>query len=308
VPVPNPDDADLVNLLLAPREAVVKEEKWWKRVAGMAREFLSQAVVIIAGIFFVGFVLSFVLSRAMVPVTPVVVETAATQSAHTSATSSPATGTAASTATATRIAATGKLPAPPAVMTYAGPPRSPLILAILLATAFLGIAGILIFKRPKLSVRDSDLFRDVLDLWQPIIAAKPYTPRSLKRFLNAVRFFAMRQRDPEKAIAVLGASVPLRNFFTGKPASIGTQNLPDAMMEPDLIALATLFYVLPDRMHDAAGWDALTKGDNSTLLANLPPALAKSLQEILQNHKNRWKSPFTRGNLTRMSLLSRQFH
>ena len=51
-----------------------------------------------------------------------------------------------------------------------------------LPTSPVSSMAFLIFKRPKLSVSDSEAFHDVLNLWQPMIAAKPYTPRFLKRF------------------------------------------------------------------------------------------------------------------------------
>ncbi|HLM44213.1 MAG TPA: P-loop NTPase fold protein, partial [Myxococcaceae bacterium] len=50
-------------------------------------------------------------------------------------------------------------------------------------------------------VRDSQPFIDALHIWRPVIMLNHRTPRSIKRFLNRVRFYAMCQR----ALAAPGA-------------------------------------------------------------------------------------------------------
>jgi KAP family P-loop domain len=53
------------------------------------------------------------------------------------------------------------------------------------------------FLVPANMVYDSAEFTKALRLWQPIISRKRNTPRSLKRFLNRVRYLAMKQRSAE---------------------------------------------------------------------------------------------------------------
>lgn len=48
--------------------------------------------------------------------------------------------------------------------------------------------------RPDPVVRDSTTFKDALRIWHPVVYAGQPTPRSIKRFMNRVRFLAMRQR------------------------------------------------------------------------------------------------------------------
>jgi hypothetical protein len=51
-------------------------------------------------------------------------------------------------------------------------------------------------RRPDLVVRDSPEFVEALHVWQPAVVARQNTPRAVKRFLNKVRYYAMRQRAP----------------------------------------------------------------------------------------------------------------
>jgi hypothetical protein len=185
---------------------------------------------------------------------------------------------------------------------------SSLLSVMVLVTGLLILGFLILIRRPRLSVNDSDLFREVLEHWRPIIAAKPFTPRSLKRFINSLRYFSMRQRDPQKALEALDAAVPFRNFFTGVPASVGNQNKPEAIGEPALVALATLFYVFPQRLRMAEHWPAIIRGDYLPLLEHLPESTATTLQQVLQVHLKKWNSPFTQANLQSIRLLSEQFH
>jgi hypothetical protein len=45
----------------------------------------------------------------------------------------------------------------------------------------------------ELVVKDSPEFIDALKIWHPLLITKRNTPRSVKRFVNRVRYFAMRQ-------------------------------------------------------------------------------------------------------------------
>lgn len=65
----------------------------------------------------------------------------------------------------------------------------------------LALAGLMmmirrvLIERPELVVKDSPTFTQALDIWYRLVAAPPHnTPRAAKRFLNRVRYLAMRQR------------------------------------------------------------------------------------------------------------------
>jgi hypothetical protein len=51
-----------------------------------------------------------------------------------------------------------------------------------------------ISRRVSLVSKDSPRFRAALDIWSPLVMSIVNTPRSAKRFLNQVRYLAMRQR------------------------------------------------------------------------------------------------------------------
>jgi hypothetical protein len=59
-------------------------------------------------------------------------------------------------------------------------------------------------------VDDSPSFREALSIWDDLIAARRQTPRAIKRFMNRLRFLAMRVRDvTQEEDACGGASAPL---------------------------------------------------------------------------------------------------
>jgi hypothetical protein len=115
-------------------------------------------------------------------------------------------------------------------------------IALLLAST--GAVAVWLFTRkPGLVVHDSDEFVAALEAWQPLLVARNRTPRSLKRFINRVRYLAMRQRPQEEDATMWRA---LRAALTGKrvppPLVPDTQPIPEA----DLVALAAMTYASRD--------------------------------------------------------------
>ena len=49
-------------------------------------------------------------------------------------------------------------------------------------------------RRRDLVVKDSSEFRKALESWHPVVVGRRLTPRALKRFVNRLRYLAMRQR------------------------------------------------------------------------------------------------------------------
>ncbi len=60
----------------------------------------------------------------------------------------------------------------------------------------LGFAVWVLTRRPNEIIHDSRDFTDALEIWQQVIGRQYRTPREIKRFLNRVRYIAMRWRRP----------------------------------------------------------------------------------------------------------------
>jgi len=89
-------------------------------------------------------------------------------------------------------------------------------LALALAALAAAVAGAVLRevwrRRAVMVVRDSPAFANALETWIPALLMRRNSPRALKRFLNRVRYFAMRQmeapaseRIPEPLLVALGA-------------------------------------------------------------------------------------------------------
>lgn len=82
------------------------------------------------------------------------------------------------------------------------------------------VAGILLFlvglvayeqmrRRQVALVRDSPAFAKALDIWYGVIGVTHPTPRSIKRFMNRLRYLAMRQRsDDTQAVDAVDVRIP----------------------------------------------------------------------------------------------------
>jgi KAP family P-loop domain/Photosynthesis system II assembly factor YCF48 len=111
-------------------------------------------------------------------------------------------------------------------------------LPLFLAT-IVGVGIWLFTRRPGVVVHDSEEFVAALEAWQPLLMNYNRTPRALKRFMNRVRYLAMRQRPQEEEPTMWRM---LRAALTGK--RMPPPLMPDAspIPEPVLVALAALSY------------------------------------------------------------------
>jgi hypothetical protein len=140
---------------------------------------------------------------------------------------------------------------------------------------FLIIVGAVVFlSRPTIVVRDSEEFTTALATWHPLFFTRHSTPRSAKRFLNRVRYYAMRQRDlpEERCIDRIASSlVRWRRHESMKPPVAATV---DAIPEPILVALSAIEHAHPKWLEE----DRLFK-DPEGFLADqaVPQALAETL-------------------------------
>lgn len=141
-------------------------------------------------------------------------------------------------------------------------------------------------------VTDSGDFRKALAIWHPLIYGQRTTPRSLKRYLNHVRYYAMCQRTHGRTPDMLER---LRDWWrtdAGTSAS-GPKLKRGSIPEPSLVALGALYYFHPDWLRDAKKWGIVKEGrlptagkgesdDNTRELADrLIDALAQHKQSFL---------------------------
>jgi photosystem II stability/assembly factor-like uncharacterized protein len=66
----------------------------------------------------------------------------------------------------------------------------------------LGLGVWVLTRRPNEIIQDSRKFTEALEIWQPVIGRQYKTPREIKRFLNRVRYIAMRWRKPSQQKAL----------------------------------------------------------------------------------------------------------
>lgn len=137
--------------------------------------------------------------------------------------------------------------ATPTPLNFDTPELTPGKRSVLLATVPVLLVGVLVLwvgvwvltRRPGLVVKDSPKFVEALKIWHPLVFARSTTPRSVKRFMNRVRYLAMRQRRQKDEPP---AWKRLLRRFTGKteateekPAD-GSAPIPDEL----LVALAAM--------------------------------------------------------------------
>jgi len=109
-------------------------------------------------------------------------------------------------------------------------------------------------------VRDSQPFIDALHIWRPVIMLNHRTPRSIKRFLNRVRFYAMCQRAlaaPRAHRSPAGVIPAFVGWLRAMPAP--HSQLPAGVegKEHQLVALAALHEVVPEALGTRSFYFAL---------------------------------------------------
>ncbi|WP_309892155.1 P-loop NTPase fold protein [Archangium sp.] len=134
-------------------------------------------------------------------------------------------------------------------------------------------------------VRDSQPFIDALHIWRPVIMLHHRTPRSIKRFLNRVRFYAMCQR----ALAAPGGHRKGAHPAAGViPAFVGwlrampvpQSQLPACVEEKEylLVALAALHDVAPEAIGEPGFYRALREKDSAFWAQPIPSEVYEAWQ------------------------------
>ncbi len=112
--------------------------------------------------------------------------------------------------------------------------------------AVVGVVGLL--RQPDVVVRDSSQFTQALRIWIGQITAKRETARSLKQFINRLRYFAMRMRTDE----------PEPTYWDRLLWSTGVWHRPSAtpstdFKEADLVQWSVLYEVCPAALENESG-------------------------------------------------------
>jgi len=190
VPVPSPTDAQSRRLMLAggPLEEEPQESRGrrlWRTAWPVVRKALPAASVVL--LLFLGYWLGAVPpSRSGNEPKTAAAETAGPGR-------SPATP-AMSVPGAIPASSGGTLPTGPAKVEEGQEARLPVWLVALLLIVIVGLGVWRLSIPPGVVLRDSQEFETALATWHPLVFSFRNTPRSIKRFLNRVRYLAMLQR------------------------------------------------------------------------------------------------------------------
>ena len=164
------------------------------------------------------------------------------------------------------------------------PTGKPLALILLLALPVFSVAAWWAFsQRPELIVKDSLDFQKALEIWRTVIHSKATTPRSLKRFLNRLRYLAMRQR-PQEPTPTYGEKVleKLASVLGKRTTKTPSEDPRNTLPESHLVALAAV---------DASGLLESENDFQKALTGDLgrfvevPPRPLTVYEKALERHK-----------------------
>lgn len=154
--------------------------------------------------------------------------------------SAPPTQASAPSGTETATPPESTAPLKPAEMEAAQESSLPVFLAYILLSVLLGLGVWRLTVPPGVVIRDSREFEAALETWHPLVFTFRKTPRSIKRFLNRVRYLAMLQRKQ-----TLEPSWLQRIFRRGKQKEETGETFA-AIPEHALVALVAIEHSRPD--------------------------------------------------------------
>ncbi|MBC8145270.1 MAG: hypothetical protein H7X80_06760, partial [bacterium] len=138
--------------------------------------------------------------------------------------------------------------------------------------------------RPSSNLTDSHEFTEALDIWLPVITAIDNTPRSLKRFVNHVRFLAMQGRvaqpDP-----TLWEKVVDRFCRDKLPVREQTE---EWLLDAHVVAIEAARYLAPNATPDAEWFGPSGPGPVAAAGDGSANALAALFDDARKEHTKRW--------------------
>jgi KAP family P-loop domain len=148
-------------------------------------------------------------------------------------------------------------PAPLYMQKTVWPAHWMLSLPLYLAAVFLLlVANVVLTTRPGVVTHDSQQFTNAMEkVWYALVLEKQNTPRAAKRFVNRVRYLAMRQRYYRDQ-----ASLWERTLFPQRLASPARDEKASRIPEPLMIALAAMEQSDPAWVYDDGVFKNIVEG------------------------------------------------
>jgi len=118
-------------------------------------------------------------------------------------------------------------------------------------------------------VKDSSKFIDALRIWHPWVTLNRQTPRAIKRYLNRVRYIAMRYREEtstEEQQTVFDKLLKKKTEILEE-----VKNEDDTIDEPNLVALSAIFAVDESWIIDDEKFEQIRQGKLELLLREKYP-------------------------------------
>jgi len=151
------------------------------------------------------------------------------------------------------------------------------------AVFLLLVVNVVLTTRPGVVTHDSQQFTDALGkVWYPLVLEKQNTPRAAKRFVNRVRYLAMRQRAYRDQ-----ASLWERTLFPQRLVSPASTQKTARIPKPLMIALAAMEQCDAASVGDGEMFNKIVNGKN---LPNglLAAAREHHIEEFSQSKSSQW--------------------
>lgn len=181
----------------------------------------------------------------------------------------------------------------------------PLLAIVILLTSLVIYA----LRRPERQPKDSDDFKEALAIWQPWILLNRQTPRAIKRYLNRIRYIAMRFRPEE--IQQDSFWTWLKNGFSDNKNPLPSTTKYDKNFEANLVALSAIYaidkkWLLSDYIFEQI-WRkdlySLVKETFTTSPENIINAQVDQLSIAINKHQQKFGTRFI-SNEERRKFLS----
>lgn len=274
VPVPAPNQPQSLALLVASTKYPERTEpnSGWQRLKVFVATFvekywrLAPAVLLLGGLLFLGYYIAMSLRSVGSVIQPSASPTPApTPRASPNPSPTPGASPRPTSSPAPVVRSTplepGVLNQPPELTAGGRALLSPILLPLVALLVLIWIGSTILTRRPGLVVEDSPRFVAALEIWHPLVFARKPTPRATKRFMNHVRYLAMRQRQQSDS------DPPLKQFLAKLKGRLSGGKTPEEMMAemvnaepaiqqiPDevLVALAALQHLNPECLTEQPG-------------------------------------------------------
>jgi hypothetical protein len=157
--------------------------------------------------------------------------------------------------------------------------------------AGLVLAAVIAFLRqPPIVIKDSDEFTRALQAWHPLLFSRRSTPRAAKRFLNRVRYYAMRQREVPEERRIDRLAGRLSAWLRRSPPPSGASPAGETIPEHVLVALSAIEHCHPEWLADAR----LFKDPQGFLADQHLPSSFDRTRLGIDRDVSRYREPFGR--------------